>query len=132
MIIDAVGGRFPLVHGGRVQVPPWRAGVEAVVSFTGFAVLAVAGPLPDLPVDGFGAAPRLVTALAGAAGWIDSLDALLVARGTGGPPVLVARPDLADRPRVAFARAVRDDLRVLGRATGGELAVLGRGIAGRS
>lgn len=131
LVRDAADGRFPPADGGWVQVPPWRAGVEAVLAFTGFAVLAVDGPLPHL-VDGFGGAhdPRLITALAGPDGWIDSLDALLVARGTGGPPALSARPDLAGHPRVAFARAVRDEVRVLGRADGDELAVLGRGIAG--
>lgn len=131
LVRDAADGRFPPADGGWVQVPPWRAGVEAVLAFTGFAVLAVDGPLPR-PVDGFGGAhdPRLITALAGPDSWIDSLDALLVARGTGGPPALRVRPDLAGHPRVAFARAVRDDVRVLGRADGDGLAVLGRGIAG--
>jgi hypothetical protein len=128
---DAADGRFPPADGSWLQVPPWRAGVEAVVAFTGFAVLAVDGPVPG-PVDGFGGAhdPRLVAALAGPGGWIDSLDALLVARGTGGPAVLRERPDLAAHPRVGFAREVRDDVHVLGRATGDEVAVLARGIAG--
>lgn len=128
---DAANGRFPDADGSWVQVAPWRPGVEAVVAFTGFAVLAVDGPVPG-PVDGFGGAhdPRLIAALAGPDGWIDSLDVLLVARGTGGPPVLFPRPDLAAHPRAGFARGVRDDVRVLGRATGDELAVLARGIAG--
>ncbi|QJY44543.1 N-acetyltransferase [Pseudonocardia broussonetiae] len=131
LLCDAADGRFPPSDGGWVRVPPWRAGVGAVLAFTGFAVLAVDGPLPR-QVDGFGGAhdPRLITALAGPDGWIDSLDALLVARGTGGPPALRARNDLADHPRAAFARAVRDDVRVLGRADGDDVAVLGRGIAG--
>ncbi|MFB9386862.1 N-acetyltransferase [Pseudonocardia petroleophila] len=141
LLRDAADGRFPDADGSWVRVPPWRAGVEAVVAFTGFAVLAVDGPVPGAAagsgidgsgIDGFGGAhdPRLIAALAGPDGWIDSLDALLVARGTGGPPVLRARPDLAGHPRVAFARAVRDDVRVLGRASGDEVAVLARGIAG--
>lgn len=102
------------------------------MAFTGFAVLAVDGPLPDQSVDGFGGAhhPRLIVTLAGPDGWIDSLDALLVAHGSGGPPVLVDRSDLADHPRVAFARAVRDDLRILGRPTGQDVAILGRGVGG--
>lgn len=131
ILVDAADGRFPDADGSWVQVAPWRAGVEAVVAFTGFAVLAVDGPVVG-PVDGFGGAhdPRLIAALAGPGGWIDSLDALLVARGTGGPPALVARPDLAGHPRVAFARSVRDDVRVLGRHRGDELAVLAHGIAG--
>ncbi|WP_218606314.1 N-acetyltransferase [Pseudonocardia abyssalis] len=129
--MDAADGRFPEPDGTWIRVAPWRPGVEAVVAFTGFAVLAVDGPVPG-PVDGFGGAhdPRLIAALAGPDGWIDSLDAVLVARGTGGPPVLVGRPDLVGHPRAAFARAVRDDVRVLGRPTGDEIAVLGRGIAG--
>jgi hypothetical protein len=64
-------------------VPPWRPGVEAIVAFTGHAVLAVAPDIPDqllvsLSVDGFGGAhdPRLITALVGPGGWIDSLDTL--------------------------------------------------------
>lgn len=135
ILTEAADGRFPDADGSWVQVAPWRAGVEAVVAFTGFAVLAVDGPVPG-SADGFGFGgahdPRLIAALAGPDGWIDSLDALLVARGTGGPAVLCERPDLTAHPRVAFARGVRDDVRVLGRATGDELAVLARGIVGLS
>ena len=128
----AADGRFPPADGGWTRVRPWRPGLEAVVAFTGHAFLAVDGPLPDVPVDGFGGAhdPRLVAALAGPDGWVDSLDALLVARGRGGPEALVPRPDLGGHPRVEHARAKRTGLRVLGRATGSDVAVLARGVAG--
>ncbi len=128
----AADGRFPPVDGGWTRVRPWHPGLEAVVAFTGHAFLAVEGPLPDRPVDGFGGAhdPRLVAALAGPVGWTDSLDALLVARGRGGPEVLVPRPDLADHPRAVHAREKRTGLRVLGRAAGTDVAVLARGVAG--
>lgn len=132
VIRAAAEGRFPPGDGGWTRVRPWLPGLEAVVGFTGHAFLAVGGPLPDLPIDGFGGAhdPRLVAALAGPDGWIDSLDALLVARGRGGPEVLVPRPDLADHPRAVHARSKRTALRVLGRATGSDVAVLARGVAG--
>jgi GNAT superfamily N-acetyltransferase len=128
----AADGRFPPVDGGWTRVRPWHPGLEAVVAFTGHAFLAVEGPLPDLPIEGFGGAhdPRLVTALAEPDGWIDSLDALLVGRGRGAPGVLVPRPDLAGHPRAAHARRKRSDLRILGRATGSDVAVLARGVAG--
>ena len=83
LLADAAEDRFPPADGGWRRVPPWRAGVEAVVAFTGHAVLAVADDVPDdrlraLGVDGLGGAhdPRVVTALAGPDGWIDVLDAL--------------------------------------------------------
>jgi hypothetical protein len=120
MIIAATAGQFPAVDGGWHRVPPWRAGLEAVFAFTGHAVLALADDLPestlrDFTVDGFGGAhdPRLVSALAGADGWIDSLDLVLTGRGTGPKSQssltagLVPRPDLADHPRARYAAAIR-------------------------
>ncbi len=144
LIRAAAAGSFPAADGGWLRVPPWRAGVEAVVAFTGYAVLAVGDRVSDsdlakLGIDGFGGAhhPAVIATLAGT-GWIDSLDGLLVGagtagtepRGTGGP--LVARPDLAGHPRVGFAVRLRDDLQVLGRAdlSDASVAVLARGIAG--
>ncbi len=60
------------------------------MAFTGHAVLAVALDVSDariieLGANGLGGAhdPRLVAALAGPDGWIDSLDVLLAGRGTG-------------------------------------------------
>lgn len=139
LLADAAEGRFPPADGGWRRVPPWRAGVEAVVAFTGHAVLAVADDVPDdrlraLRVDGLGGAhdPRVVTALAGPDGWIDVLDALLVTRGTGTGGPLVERPDLRTHPRVAFAAAVRGELRVLGLPDPARsaVAVLGTGVGG--
>jgi hypothetical protein len=46
LIIAAAGGEFPDADGGWRRVPPWRAGLEAIVSFTGHAVFAVR---PDVP-----------------------------------------------------------------------------------
>ncbi len=105
-------------------MPPWRAGLEAIVSFTGHAVFAVRPGVPDrllaaLGADGFGGAhdPRLITALAGPDGWIDSLDMLMASRGTGRAgvaPRLTDRPDLATHPRAMFAAGIRDHPRLMG------------------
>src|SRR5262249_12117554 len=124
MITDAAAGRFPEPDGGWQRVPPWRPGLEAIFSFTAHAVLAVA---PDvsvqrvaaLGVHGFRGAhdPRLIAALAGPEGWIDSLDMLMAARGTGRPgvpPRLVDRRDLVTHPRARLAARLRDEPRVLG------------------
>lgn len=142
LIASVASGRFLPVDGGWRRVPLWRPRLEAVVSFTGHAVLVLGSDIPDallveLGVDGFGGAhdPRVIAALAGRDGWIDSLDVLLAGRGTGGPtgqPQLVCRPDLATHPRAQFAADIRDDLRVLGYRdqTRSGLAVVGRGLAG--
>ncbi|MBA3742856.1 N-acetyltransferase [Sporichthya sp.] len=144
LIRAAASGEFPAPDGGWRRVPPWRPGVEAVVAFTGHAVLAVGERVTDaalakLGVDGSGGAhhPAVIAALAGG-GWIDSLDGLLVGvgtagtepRGTGG--ALVPRADLAGHPRVGFAARLREDLQVLGRAdlSDASVTVLARGIAG--
>ena len=138
LIVAVAGGHFPPADGSWRRVPPWRAGVEAVVAFTGHAVFAVGPDIPDrllteLGADGFGGAhdPRLIAALAGADGWIDSLDMLLVASGTGTSP-LVDRPDLAAHPRAAFAARLRDCPRVMGYPDPGrsDLAIISRGIGG--
>jgi GNAT superfamily N-acetyltransferase len=140
LITDAAAGRFVAADGGWHRVPTWRAGLEAVLAFSGHAVFALGSDIPDarlmeLGANGFGGAhdPRLMTALAGPDAWIDSLDALLAGRGTGGAPArLVERPDLAAHPRVQFAARLRDDCRVLGYPEPHRtaVAVVGRGIAG--
>jgi hypothetical protein len=142
MIAAAAAGRFPDPDGGWHRVPPWRPGLEAVVSFTGHAVFAVAPDITDhrlasLGADGFGGAhdPRLIAALAGPDGWIDCLDMLMAGRGTGGdgaPPGLVDRSDLASHPRARFAGTIRDHPRVLGYPgpRRSALAIISRGIGG--
>lgn len=139
MLRAAAAGRFRPVDGGWHRIAPWRAGVEAVVGFTGHAVLAVADDVPDsaldrLGLDGYGGAyqPQVVQALAGEHGWIDSLDVLLVARGVGGAPALVSAVDGARHPRAVLARLLRDDVAVLGRAhdPSGGLVTIAAGIGG--
>jgi hypothetical protein len=57
----AAAGWFPAADGGWQRVPPWHLGLEAIISFTGYAIFAVqldiAGrPLTSLGADGFGGA----------------------------------------------------------------------------
>lgn len=142
LIVAAAERHFPPVDGSWRRVPPWRPGLEAVLSFTGHGVLAVSSEVTDgeieaLGADGFGGAhdPRLITALAGDGAWIDSLDALMVGRGTGNASNggrLVPRPDLASHPRSLFASGVRDDVRVLGYPDHqpAAMATVGRGVGG--
>lgn len=129
---EAADGRFPPVDGEIEVVPPYRAGVEAVVAFTGHAVFVtslesevVRGFRPD----GYGRAhdPEVMRALGGQGASYGCLDGMLVARGTGlgGPPV---RTDLDDHPRVRLARSLRDDVVV--HATDLGLVTLGRGLGG--
>jgi hypothetical protein len=141
LIDDAIDGRFVPADGGWHRVTPWRSGTEAVVAFTGHAVFAIGDDVSDerlgaLGVDGYGGAhhPRVLLELAGPSGWIDSLDALLARRASVGTTPLVDRADLDDHPRVAFARSLRDRVRVLGRAdrTNQDVATVSCGIAGLS
>jgi len=142
LITVAAAGQFPDPDGGWQRLPPWRPGLEAVISFTGHAVFAVGPDIPDerlhsLGADGFGGAhdPRLISALAGPDGWIDCLDMLLAGQGSGlpgAPPRLVGRPDLAGHPRARFAAGIRDQARVLGYPDPARsaLVTLSRGLAG--
>jgi hypothetical protein len=158
LIADAAAGRFPTADGGWRRVPPWRSGLEGILAFTGHAVLAVAPDIPDerlveLGAHGFGGAhdPRLVVALAGPDGWIDSLDVLLAGHGTAGHGTgsaarhpgerapgdavtarLVDRPDLAAHSRARFAAGIRDRPRFLGYPDRrrSALAVISTGVAG--
>jgi hypothetical protein len=122
VLSKAAAGDFPAVDGGWQRVGPWRPGVEGVVAFTGHAYLAVDddvsdGTLGSLGPDGFGGAsnPRVVSRLAGS-GWIDALDIVLVARGTGGEPALVPRSDLRNHPRAQHATSVRSAVTAYGYA----------------
>ncbi|MGH3290527.1 MAG: hypothetical protein ACRDP7_01835 [Trebonia sp.] len=142
LITAAAAGRFPAADGRWTRVPPWQPGLQAVMAFTGHAVFAVdpdiSGHLLDsLGADGFGGAhdPRLITALAGPDGWIDTLDILMAAQGAGRPgvpPVLVRRPDLTSHPRAAFAAGIRDSPQIIGYPDPGRsaLAIISQGIAG--
>jgi hypothetical protein len=131
-LLEAAEGRFPPVD-GQVEVVPAAGRNEAVLAFTGHALVATALPPAEVLAqgpDGFGGAlaPDFLRHLAGPGGWVDSIDAVLVAPGTGGGG-LPARPDLLDHPRVAFARQLRDDVAVHGDERG--LVTLARGLAGR-
>ncbi|WP_433955103.1 hypothetical protein [Janibacter indicus] len=106
--------------GSWVRMAPWRANLYAVLAVNAHAAVSAPDFVTDVDLtewgaDGFGGAhdPRLMTRLAGRNGWVDVLDVVLVATGSGTSP-LVARPDLAEHPRVRFAREVRDSVRVLG------------------
>lgn len=137
----AARGTFPEADGSWTRVAPWHAGLEAVIAFTGHALLAVGDDVPDerlsaLGADGFGGAsnPRLVTSLAGS-GWIDVLDLVLVAHGRGTEPGaegLVPRPDLADHPRARHAELVRTGVQTMGYAAHDDRTVvtLGAGLGG--
>lgn len=142
ILLSAVDGKQLPVDGGWRRVPPWQHGLEAVLACTGHAVLVIRDDVADeelvaLGVDGFGGAhdPRVMAALAGTAGWIDSLDLLLARRGTASETpsgALVARPDLSGHPRARFAMRLRERPRVLGypEASRSAVAILSRGVAG--
>lgn len=106
--------------GSWVRLSPWRPGLYAVLAVHAHAAVSAPEAVTDAElsswgVDGFGGAhdPRVMTRLAGEAGWVDVLDAVLVAPGTGSTP-LVPRPDLADHSRVRHAQDLRDEVQVLG------------------
>jgi hypothetical protein len=123
VIEEAERGRFPRPDGRWSRAPLWRPGLEAVVAFTAHAVFCLGNDITDdrlrqLGANGYGGAhdPRLITAIAGPAGYIGSLDLLFVARGRGNARggTLVPRPDLLNHPRVKYAESFKDDLDVLG------------------
>ncbi|KAA1373714.1 GNAT family N-acetyltransferase [Aeromicrobium fastidiosum] len=142
LIASFAAGDFLPPDGGWQRVDPWRPGLEAVIAFTGRAVFAISPTVGDdelmaLGADGFGGAhdPRLIAAIAGPGAWIDSLDALLVGRGTrttDAPARLVPRPDLRSHPRALLAAGLRDDVEVLGHPGGDDssVATVGRGVGG--
>jgi GNAT superfamily N-acetyltransferase len=124
LLLRAWRGPRPDVDGSWARVAPWRDGVHAVVAVTGRAMVTAPDHVSDADlaawgVDGWGHAhdPRVMTRLAGDDGWVDVLDAVLLADGTGDPqPWLVPRPDLRDHPRVRHALPIRGDVRVFGLA----------------
>lgn len=132
VLIDAAHGRFPDADGSVEVVPPWRPGVEGVLSMTGRAYIATTRASDSVlahELDGYGRAvdPRFISWLAGPSGWCDCLDAVLMAFGTAteGPPL---RRELADHPRARHARLLRDEVTVHGDDRG--LITLGRGVGG--
>jgi hypothetical protein len=132
LLLDAARDVFPVVDGHAVLVPPLHGGLEAVVSFTGHAVLATSLQLDALaPLDGFGAAlqPSVLSRMAGPDGEVGVIDVTLAAFGRGGG-ALAARSDLDDHPRVRHARSWRADVRVFGDDRG--LITLSHGLAGRT
>lgn len=138
-----MGGQFPEADGAVESLPPWRPRLEAVVAMTGHGYLCLEGDrhvprhVQHLAADGFGGLsdPRVVSALAGSRAGpddIDSLDVLLVApHVTEVPEVSLVDSDAHDHPRVAFARRLRDDLRILRPADSeDDVVVVGTGLAG--
>jgi hypothetical protein len=130
---DAAIGRFPEMDGGVTFLPELGEGQEAVVCFTGHAFIAsrlTADDLSDLAPDGLGRAlhPEVLLRMAGPRGSIGSIDITMFADGLGGG-ALVPRPELDQHPRVAFARARREQVRAYGSPDG--LFTLGLGLGGR-
>lgn len=128
----AAVGRFPDPHGGVTMLPALPSGRNAVVAFTGHAVIATdldATDLADLVVDGFGQAQSPTVLLRLARGsTIDIIDATLVGRGQGGGTLPVTSA-FDDHPRVVYARTLRDDVMVHGDERG--LITISSGLAGR-
>jgi RimJ/RimL family protein N-acetyltransferase len=130
----AADGRFPPVDGEVEVVPaPAGLGLEAVIEFTGHAVVATELPASAVHAQGHDAfggivSPRFLQWLAGPDGEIGSHDAVLVRLGTGRGE-LAARTDLDDHPRVRGARRRRQDVTVYGDERG--LITVGRGLADR-
>ena len=138
LVVGAWRGEHLPADGSWQRIAPWKPSLYAVLSFTGHAAVSAPEDVTDAEltswgVDGFGGAhdPRVMTRLAGEDGWVDVLDAVLVAAGTGdthggdagrgrarGPRTreggLVPRPDLADHPRAVHARELRDSVEAFG------------------
>lgn len=134
LLLAAAGGTFPPVDGRVEFVPALGGGLQAVVSFTGHAILATDLPAHELAayaLDGYGAAlrPEVLQHLAGPSGDVGCIDVMLVAHGSGGGE-LPRCDDLDDHPRVRRARRLRQHVRVYGDERG--LVTLGNGLAGRT
>ncbi|MCX5263068.1 hypothetical protein [Streptomyces sp. NBC_00199] len=136
--LDAADGCFPPADGAVTVLPalPAPSGpLEASVAFTGHAVVATALAAPAvhaLHPDGFGGSmgPDFLRALAGPTGWIGSVDAVLVRRGSGGAARLQPFSGADGHPRVRYARRLRAGVRVFGDERG--LVTLAAGVAGRA
>ena len=133
-LVAAAHGTFPPVDGRVDVLPPDQSGTEAVVEFTGHAmVLTHREPGDSLfrGVDAYGGAgdPRFVVGLAGSAP-IGTHDAVLVRHGGGSTEPLPETDRYDDHPRVVRARHHRRSVRVLGDPTG--LVTIGTGLVGRT
>ena len=133
-LVAAARGAFPPVDGQVEVLPPDQSGTEAIIEFTGHAMV-LTGREPDDPlfcgVDAYGGAgdPRFVVALAGRAP-IGTHDAVLVRHGGATSDPLEETDRYDDHPRVIRARHHRRSVRVLGDSTG--LVTIGTGLVGRT
>ncbi len=130
----AAEGRHPPVDGLVTLLPQLAGGNRAVVALTGHAYLCTdqdPATFSDLELDGFGRAldPRSVLRLADG-GRIGVNDAILVVEGTGGGVDLPPTDGWDDHHRVAYALAMRSDVRVYGDTRG--FVTIAKGLAGRS
>jgi GNAT superfamily N-acetyltransferase len=130
----AARGVFPPVDGAVTITPPLVGGHEAIVCFTGHAVIATRLTLDELgepAPDGYGSAlhPRVQLLMANN-GVVGVNDVTLVSEGLGGQPHLTRTEQWNDHPRVAHARALRSDVVVYGDESG--FITIGDGLAGRN
>ena len=133
------GPREP-VDGSWERMSPWLPGVYAVLALTGRALVSTPSEVSDAELDAWGTDgwghahdPRIMARLAGPDGWVDVLDAVLIAEGTGAgaPPGLMERPDLSGHPRVQHAWPNRSGIRIFGYAVDeATVLTLGQGIGG--
>ncbi|MEV5318870.1 GNAT family N-acetyltransferase [Streptomyces sp. NPDC052687] len=139
-ILDAAArGVFPPADGGTTVVPQPCDRDAGVLSFTAHSVVFtdedprwVYGTLAALDCDALAATlnPRFLTAFLERTGrTTDTVDAVLVATPLPGEPSLALEEVDSRHPRVAYARARRDDVRAW--AAEGAVLVMGRGVAGR-
>lgn len=108
---------------------------HAIVEFTGHSVLLTDHAIGDAVArgaDGFGGAthPDLVRWLAGPDGWIGSLDAVLVAGGTGTAGAFDESHAHDEHVRVVRSFRHRRDVRVY--ADHGGVVTIGRGLVDRT
>ncbi len=131
---DAADGRFPAADGTVDVLPPDTDGTRAIVAFTGHAVVLTDASAEELadraPDGGFGSslAPDVQSWLAGTSHVPGTLDAVLVARGTGRGDAQPTRVH-DGHPRVARARQHRRDVSVYADDHG--VVILGSGLVGR-
>lgn len=136
LLICAAQGHFPPVDGGVTYLPPLGRDIEAVVAFTGHAVVCSRwgrDVIEPLGADGYGQAqrPEVLLKMAEPDRIVGVLDATLVRRCAvpAGASPLPRRDDRNQHPRVRHARAIRTDVDVFGDERG--LVTIGRGLGGR-